>query len=112
MAHADFPKGLGTTEEEVIEGLGNGWLFKSGYSKNILNDMYAKDLSRKVKSAERQRAHKGYYISAQAPYGYKVDPASRNRLIVDEEAAAVVKEIYCLSLAGNSLSQISRILTA
>ena len=35
--------------------------------KNILNDMYAKDLSRKVKSAKRQRAYKGYYISAQAP---------------------------------------------
>ena len=80
--------------------------------KNILNDMYAKDLSRKVKSAKRQRAYKGYYISAQAPYGYKVDPTNRNRLIVDEEAAAVVKEIFRLSLAGNSLSQISRILTA
>ncbi len=80
--------------------------------KNILNDMYAKDLSRKVKSAKRQRAYKGYYISAQAPYGYKVDPVSRNRLIVDDEAAAVVKEIFRLSLAGNSLSQISRILTA
>lgn len=80
--------------------------------KNILNDMYAKDLSRKVKSAKRQRAYKGYYISAQAPYGYKVDPASRNRLIVDDEVAAVVKEIFRLSLAGNSLSQISRILTA
>lgn len=80
--------------------------------KNILNDMCAKDLSRKVKSAKRQRAYKGYYISAQAPYGYKVDSTNRNRLIVDEEAAAVVKEIFCLSLAGNSLSQISRILTA
>ncbi len=80
--------------------------------KNILNDMYAKDLSRKVKSAKRQRAYKGYYISAQAPYGYKVDPTDRNRLIVDDEAATVVKEIYHLALAGNSLSQISRILTA
>ena len=47
--------------------------------KNILNDMYAKDLSRKVKSAKLQRAYKGYYISAQAPYGYKVDPTNRNR---------------------------------
>ena len=48
--------------------------------KNILNDMYARDLSRKVKSAKRQRAGKGYYISAQAPYGYMVDPADRNHL--------------------------------
>ena len=79
--------------------------------KNILNDMYAKDLSRKVKSAKRQRAYKGYYISAQAPYGYKVDPLNRNSLIVDEEAAEVVKEIFRLALAGHSLSQISRILS-
>ena len=79
--------------------------------KNILNDMYAKDLSRKVKSAKRQRAYKGYYISAQAPYGYKADPTNRNRLIVDEEAAEVVKEIFRLALAGNSLSEISRALS-
>ena len=73
--------------------------------------IYAKDLSRKVKSAKRQRAYKGYYISAQAPYGYKVDPTNRNRLIVDEEAAEVVKEIFRLALFGHSLSQISRILS-
>ena len=79
--------------------------------KNILNDMYARDLSRKVKAAKRQRAYKGYYISGQTPYGYRVDPSNRNHLIVDEEAAAVVKEIYRLALAGNSLIQISRILT-
>lgn len=79
--------------------------------KNILNDMYAKDLSRKVKSAKRQRASKGYYISAQAPYVYKVDPTNRHCLIVDEEAAEVVKEIFRLALAGHSLIQISRILT-
>ena len=80
--------------------------------KNILNDMYARDLSRKVKSAKRQRASKGYYISAQAPYGYKVDPTDRNHLIVDEEAAEVVREIFNLALAGHSLTKISDILTA
>lgn len=79
--------------------------------KNILNDMYAKDLSRKVKSAKRQRANKGYYISAQTPFGYKVDAQNRNRLAVDDEPAAVVKEIFRLAIAGNTLSQISRILT-
>ena len=79
--------------------------------KNILNDMYARDLSRKVKAAKRQRANKGYFISGQTPYGYQVDPTNRNHLIVDEKAASVVKEIYRLALAGNSLIQISRILT-
>ena len=79
--------------------------------KNILNDMYARDLSRKVKSAKRQRASKGYYISAQTPYGYKVDPANRNHLIVDEEAAEVVREIFDLALERYTLVQISDILT-
>ena len=79
--------------------------------KNILNDMYAKDLSRKVKVAKRQRAYKGLFISAQTPYGYKVDPADKNHLVVDEEASDVVKEIFRLALSGKSLVQISRILT-
>ena len=64
--------------------------------KNILNDMYAKDISKKIKSAKYQRACKGYYISAQAPYGYKVDPLNHNHLIIDEYAAATVKEIFSL----------------
>lgn len=70
--------------------------------KNILNDMYAKDLSRKVKSAKRQRAYSGYYISAQPPYGYKVNPSNKNQLIIDEEPAEVVKEMFRLALAGYS----------
>lgn len=68
--------------------------------KNILNDMYAKDLSRKVKTAKRQRAYKGLYISSQTPYGYKIDPLDKNHLVVDEEVADVVKEIFRLALAG------------
>lgn len=68
--------------------------------KNILNDMYARDLSRKVKSAKKQRAMNGYFISSQAPYGYKPDPTDKSRLIVDEEAAEVVREIFDLALHG------------
>jgi DNA invertase Pin-like site-specific DNA recombinase len=79
--------------------------------KNILNDMYSRDLSRKVKSAKRQRAYSGYFISSQAPYGYKVNPQNRNQLIVDEEPAEVVKEMFSLALAGQSTVQITKILT-
>ena len=79
--------------------------------KNILNDMYAKDLSRKVKVAKRQRAYKGFFISAQTPYGYKIDPMDTNHLVVDEEVSDIVKEIFRLALSGKSLVQISRILT-
>ncbi|MBR5223347.1 MAG: recombinase family protein [Clostridia bacterium] len=79
--------------------------------KNILNDMYAKDLSRKVKMARRQRALKGYYMSGQAPFGYKQDPNDRNHLIVDEEAAEVVKMIFKLAQEGESFLAIARKLT-
>ncbi len=79
--------------------------------KNILNDLYAKDLSRKVKSAKHQRACSGFYISAQHPYGYKVNPSNRNQLIVDEEPAAIVKEMFRLAITGHSIMQISRVLT-
>ena len=80
--------------------------------KNILNDMYAKDLSRKVKSAKLQRALNGLYISGQPPYGYKVNPYNRNQLIIDEEVAPVVKYIFQLAENGKSFSEISRILEA
>lgn len=78
--------------------------------KNILNDMYAKDLSRKVKSAKQQRAKNGLYISAQPPYGYKVDPYNKNKLIIDAVAAKTVKYIFQLACDGKNYSEISRIL--
>ncbi|MFT9078470.1 recombinase family protein [Ethanoligenens sp.] len=80
--------------------------------RNILNDLYAKDLSRKVKAAKRQRAKDGYFISAQAPYGYRPDPANRNRLALDEEAAAVVRRIFALALSGLGGVRIAKRLTA
>lgn len=79
--------------------------------KNILNDMYAKDLSRKIKTAKRQRSYKGYYTANQPPYGYKVDPQNSNHLVVDKEAADVVKEIFNLALQRYNYCEISRILT-
>lgn len=51
--------------------------------KNILNDMYAKDLSRKVKSAKRQRALNGLFISAQVPYGYMKELINKNDIVVN-----------------------------
>ena len=65
--------------------------------------MYAKDISRKVKSAKRLRLYKWYYISCQSPYGYKKDPKQtslfyNNHLIVDEEIRPIIKLIYRLAL--------------
>ena len=78
--------------------------------KNILNDMYAKDISRKTKTAKLQRAQNGFYVSSQPPYGYKVNPFNRNQLIIDDEAAKVVRMIFDLAEEGYNSSQICRIL--
>ena len=68
--------------------------------KNILNEMYARDVSKKVKNAKRQRAKQGLFVGSQAPYGYRKDPNSKNQLIIDPEAAEVVSQIFSLALDG------------
>ena len=68
--------------------------------KNILNDLYARDISKKIRNAKHQRAKQGLFISGQTPYGYQKDPRNRNQLIVDPEAAAVVRIIFSLAERG------------
>lgn len=68
--------------------------------KNILNDMYARDISKKVKNAKHQQAQKGLFIGGQAPYGYCKDPNNKHQLIVDPEAAGVVRLIFSLAEEG------------
>ena len=68
--------------------------------KNILNDMYARDISRKVKNAKHQRAKKGCVIASQAPYGYRRNEDGSS-LIIDPEAAETVRKIYSMALKGD-----------
>ena len=68
--------------------------------KNILNDMYARDISKKIRNAKHQRAKQGLFISGQTPYGYQKGPRNRNQLIIDPEAAAVVRIIFSLAESG------------
>lgn len=67
--------------------------------KNILNDMYAQDISKKVKNAKHQRAKQGLYIGSDAPYGYLRD-STTGKLVVDPEAAEAVRTIFSLSCTG------------
>jgi len=80
--------------------------------RHILNDMYARDLSRKVKSAKRQRMISGHYISSQAPFGYRPNPGNCNHLVVDEEAAEIVRTIFNMALHGLGAKRITTELTA
>ena len=76
--------------------------------KNILNDMYAKDISRKIKTSLRQRALKGMYTGSGAPYGYKKDPNDKNKLLIDPDTAPIVKRIFNLMLSGYGAIYIAR----
>ena len=77
--------------------------------KNIMNELYAKDISRKVRSAHNTRGRAGEPLS-QPPYGYVKDPQDKKRWIIDPEAAAVVREIFKLYLDGNGEDTIARIM--
>ena len=77
--------------------------------KNIMNELYAKDISRKVRSAHNVRGRAGEPL-CQPPYGYMKDPQDKKHWIVDPDAAAVVREIFRLYLEGNGEDTIARIL--
>lgn len=68
--------------------------------KNILNDMYARDISKKVKNAKHQRAKQGLFIGSQTPYGYRKSPDIRGQLIIDPGPAAVVRMIFSYAEKG------------
>lgn len=68
--------------------------------KNILNDMYARDISKKIKHAKHQRAKQGLFIGSQTPYGYIRDPDIKSRLKIDPETAEVVRTIFALAEQG------------
>ena len=77
--------------------------------KNIMNELYAKDISRKVRSAHNIRGRAGEPLS-QPPFGYMKDPQNKKKWIVDPDAAPVVKEIFKLYLEGKGIDSIARIL--
>lgn len=70
--------------------------------KNFINDTYAKDISRKVRSTLKIKQQKGEYTGSRAPYGYMKSPEDKHKLIVDEETAPIVKNIYKWKLDGMS----------
>ena len=79
--------------------------------KNILNEMYAKDCSRKIKAVVKAKGNSGKHIAYIPPLGYMKDPNDNEKWIVEEEGAAIVKEIFSLCVKGYGPTQIARILT-
>ena len=77
--------------------------------RNIVNEWYAKDMSRKMRSALKIKGSQGYSIG-HPPYGYKYDEIDKKRWIIDEEAADVVRCIFDLRKQSESVNEIAKIL--
>ena len=73
----------------------------------IMNDMYAKDISKKIKSVKRDKQRKGQFIGGKPVYGYKMHPTEKNKIVIDEEAASVVRRIFTMALGGVSCRKIA-----
>lgn len=76
--------------------------------KNILNEMYSKDISKKVHSSYLLKAQKGQFTGCLAPFGYRKDPEDRNHLLVDGETAPIVRLIFGYALEGHGPNFIRR----
>ena len=69
--------------------------------KNLFNEWFARDTSKKIRAVVKAKAERGERISTQIPYGYKKDPDIKGHLLIDEEIAPVVKMIFDLCAVGN-----------
>ena len=79
---------------------------------NIMNEWYAKDTSKKIRTMFKAKMQEGKRVSPSVPYGYIRDPEDRQHLIVDGEAAEVVRRIYRMTVEGHGKRDIARALTA
>lgn len=79
--------------------------------KSIINDMYVKDISKKIKSALKERKTAGNFLATTAPYGYMKNPENKYQLVINEVEAEIVRRVFSLYLEGNGLTKISQILT-
>lgn len=77
--------------------------------RNVMNEMYARDISRKVRSSHRLRGNAGEPLS-QPPYGYLKSPDNPKKWIIDPEAAPVIKDIFRMCIEGKGNETIARIL--
>ena len=77
--------------------------------RNVMNEMYAKDISRKVRSSHRLRGNAGEPLSA-PPYGYMKSVENKKKWVIDPEAAEIVRRVFRLCIEGNGNETIARML--
>ena len=74
--------------------------------KNMINEAYAADISKKVRAQQNQAMRDGEFVGARPPYGYKKDPDNCHRLLVNEDTAPIVRQIFQWTLDGVPLNVI------
>lgn len=80
--------------------------------RNLVNGMYSKDLLLKIRSAVKTRNRRGMYWGGQAFYGYRLDPADKHKLLVDEAVRSTIERIFAWCIAGKSTMEIAKRLNA
>lgn len=85
---------------------------KARQINGLINEWYLEDMSDSIKAALTTRMKAGFFIGSIAPYGYDKDPNNKGKLIINEEEAEVVKEIFRLYLEGNGKTKIAQILNS
>ena len=78
--------------------------------KAVINDMYARDISKKIRVVMDSKRKNGEFVSAFAPYGYKRDTHNKNKLLIDENVSHIVKRIFDLYVSGKGINAIAKIL--
>ena len=78
--------------------------------KNLINDEYARDISNKVRSAYKTMAKSGKFISGTTPYGYAIDPKDKHHLVINEQEAEIVREVFKMALDGAGKIKITKYL--
>lgn len=91
-----------TDNEDTEKGLSDFVPFK-----NLFNEWFAKDTSRKVKAAFKAKFAKGERIGAYAPLGYKKHPEIKNKLVIDEDTRWIIEKIYALAIQGSGAAKIT-----
>ena len=83
---------------------------KSRQINGLVNEWYLEDMSENIRAVLTSRRKNGFHIGSFAPYGYKKDPEQKGHLIIDEEAAAIVREVFTLFSQGYGKTAIARML--
>ena len=79
--------------------------------RNIINEWYAKDTSKKIRSVLKAKGNSGKHLSVIPPFGYKKDPNDKEKRLIDDDAAQIVRKIFRMYLDGNNMGSIARKLT-